>query len=160
MPANLETPPDGTGGKRPATVVPKAPSASSPAVRAAMRGNRKRDTRPELALRSELHRRGLRYRIDTRPLQALRCRADIVFRRQNVAVFVDGCFWHGCPEHGTSPKTNPSYWSAKITRNVERDRINDAELGDAGWVVIRVWEHELPAEAASRIAQALARRSS
>jgi len=122
-----------------------------------MQGNRKRDTRPELALRSELHRRGLRYRVDATPMKGLRCRADIVFRRQKVAVFVDGCFWHGCPEHGTSPRTNASYWSAKIARNVERDRINDAKLNDAGWVVIRVWEHELPTDAATRVARALAR---
>jgi DNA mismatch endonuclease, patch repair protein len=122
-----------------------------------MQGNRKRDTRPELALRSELHRRGLRYRIDAKPLVGLRCRADIVFRRQMVAVFVDGCFWHGCPEHGTSPRTNPSYWSAKIARNVERDRRNDAELSAAGWAVVRVWEHEDPANAADKITQILAR---
>jgi DNA mismatch endonuclease, patch repair protein len=122
-----------------------------------MQGNRKRDTRPELALRSELHRRGLRYRIDARPVEGLRCRADIVFRRQKVAVFVDGCFWHGCPEHGTSPKTNAAYWSAKIARNVERDRLNEVKLSDAGWIVIRVWEHELPKDGASRIARVLAR---
>lgn len=157
MPANLESPPDGTSGNRPETAVPKAPAASSPTVRAAMQGNRKRDTRPELALRSELHRRGLRYRIDTKPVKGLRCRADIVFRRQKVAVFVDGCFWHGCPEHGTSPKTNASYWSAKIARNMERDRLNEAKLSEAGWIVIRVWEHELPTDAASRIARVLAR---
>lgn len=122
-----------------------------------MQGNRKRDTRPELSLRSELHRRGLRYRVDQKPLEGLRCKADIVFRRQKVAVFVDGCFWHGCPEHGTSPKTNASYWSAKIARNMERDRQNDAELGDAGWSVVRVWEHEPPGDAATRIARLLAR---
>jgi DNA mismatch endonuclease, patch repair protein len=122
-----------------------------------MQGNRKRDTRPELALRSELHRRGLRYRIDTEPLDVLRCRADIVFRRHRVAVFVDGCFWHGCLEHGTSPRTNAPYWGAKIARNVERDRFNDAELSAAGWTVVRVWEHEVPAEAAERIAQVLGR---
>jgi DNA mismatch endonuclease (patch repair protein) len=122
-----------------------------------MQGNRKRDTRPELALRSELHRRGLRYRIDAKPLESLRCRADIVFRGQKVAIFVDGCFWHGCPEHGSRPKTNSSYWNAKIARNVERDRLNDAELSGAGWIVVRVWEHELPSDAANRIALLLAR---
>jgi DNA mismatch endonuclease (patch repair protein) len=122
-----------------------------------MQGNRKRDTSPELALRSELHRRGLRYRIDQKPLENLRCRADIVFRRQKVAVFVDGCFWHGCPEHGTSPKTNATYWNAKIARNMERDQLNDAELSNAGWAIVRVWEHEPPADAASRIAGILAR---
>lgn len=120
-----------------------------------MQGNRKRDTRPELAIRSELHRRGFRYRVDTRPIATLRCRADIVFRRKKVAVFVDGCFWHGCPDHGTSPKTNAGYWRAKIGRNVERDRLNEAELSAAGWTVIRVWEHEIPADAAERITRAL-----
>lgn len=122
-----------------------------------MQGNRKRDTRPELAVRSELHRRGLRYRIDQKPLKGLRCKADIVFRRQKVAVFVDGCFWHGCPDHGTSPKTNAAYWSAKIGRNMERDRLNDAALSKAGWAVVRVWEHEMPADAAEGIARTLAR---
>lgn len=122
-----------------------------------MKGNRKRDTRPELALRSELHRRGLRYRVDQKPLKALRCKADIVFRRQKVAVFMDGCFWHGCPAHGTSPKTNASYWSAKLARNMERDRFNNAALSEAGWAVVRVWEHETPADAAERIARCLAR---
>jgi len=116
-----------------------------------MQGNRKRDTRPELALRSELHRRGLRYRVDASPLPGLRCRADVVFTRLQVAVFIDGCFWHGCPEHGTKPNTNASYWQAKIGRNVERDRRNDARLSKEGWTVIRVWEHEDPTVAARRI---------
>ena len=116
-----------------------------------MQGNRKRDTRPELALRRELHRRGLRYRVDASPLPGLRCRADIVFTRPRVAVFVDGCFWHSCPEHGTRPSTNAVYWKAKIGRNVERDRRNDAHLSAEGWTVIRVWEHEDPAIAAQQI---------
>jgi DNA mismatch endonuclease (patch repair protein) len=157
--ANLETRPDGTAARRPATIVPKAPSASSPAVRAAMQGNRKRDTRPELALRSELHRRGLRYRVDTRPEKTVPCRADIVFRRPKVAVFVDGCFWHGCPTHGTSPRTNAPYWKAKIARNVERDRLREADLSTAGWAVVRVWEHETAAEAADRIGRIISSRS-
>lgn len=120
-----------------------------------MQGNRKRDTRPELAIRSELHRRGFRYRVDTRPIATLRCRADIVFRRKKVVVFVDGCFWHGCPDHGTRPKTNAGYWRAKIGRNVERDRLNEAELNAAGWTVIRVWEHEQATDAAERISRTL-----
>lgn len=120
-----------------------------------MKGNRKRDTKPELALRSVLHRRGLRYRVNARPSQPLACRADIVFRRQKVAVFVDGCFWHACPEHGTSPQTNASYWSPKIARNIERDRRNDSVLEAAGWTVIRVWEHEPAEEAASRVIDVL-----
>lgn len=116
-----------------------------------MQGNRKRDTGPELALRSALHRRGLRYRVNVKPVATIPCRADIVFRRQRVAVFVDGCFWHACPQHGTSPRTNASYWSAKIARNVERDRRNDADLTAAGWTVVRVWEHEHPQAAGERV---------
>jgi DNA mismatch endonuclease, patch repair protein len=141
--------------RRSIITVPKAPEASSPAVRAAMKGNRKRDTRPELAIRSELHRRGFRYRVDARPVTTLRCKADIVFRPKKVAVFVDGCFWHGCPDHGTSPRTNAGYWRAKIGRNVERDRANEAVLVAAGWTVIRIWEHESPGDAAERIGRVL-----
>lgn len=92
-------------------------------------------------------------------MTTLRCKADIVFRPKKVAVFVDGCFWHGCPDHGTSPKTNAGYWRAKIGRNVERDRANEAELGAAGWTVIRIWEHETPAAAAERIARVLNKRA-
>jgi DNA mismatch endonuclease (patch repair protein) len=141
--------------KRSIIAVPKAPDASSRAVRAVMKGNRKRDTRPELAIRSELHRRGFRYRVDARPVPTLRCKADIVFRPKKVAVFVDGCFWHGCPDHGTKPKTNADYWHAKIGRNVERDRLNGLRLRDAGWTVIRVWEHDSPTEAAAAIVRVL-----
>lgn len=137
--------------------VPAAPVASSTAVRAVMVGNRKRDTRPERALRSALHCRGLRYRLHTRPTEA-RCQVDIVFPSARVAVFVDGCFWHRCPEHGVRPRTNSDYWDAKIARNLARDRRNDAELEAAGWTVVRVWEHEVPEEAADRISQLILQR--
>ncbi len=132
--------------------VPKSPAASTEAVRAVMVGNRKRDTRPELALRSALHGRGLRYRVDLK-LGAVRSapRPDIAFTRVRVAVFVDGCFWHGCPEHGTSPRINESYWSAKIARNQQRDAENDARLRNLGWVVMRVWEHEETERAADAV---------
>jgi DNA mismatch endonuclease (patch repair protein) len=110
-----------------------------------------RDTGPEIALRRELHRRGLRYRVHFRPLPALRRTADIVFTRRGVAVFVDGCFWHSCPEHRTFPVTNQAFWAAKLARNVERDRETDRLLAAAGWTVIRMWEHEDPAEAADRL---------
>ena len=117
-----------------------------------MQGNRKRDTKPELALRRELHRRGLRYRVDAPlPLAGVRRRADVVFPRRRIAVFVDGCFWHGCEQHGTSPSTNATYWTVKIARNVSRDAETRRLLQDAGWVVVRVWEHEDPTVAASRI---------
>ncbi|TML54150.1 MAG: very short patch repair endonuclease [Actinobacteria bacterium] len=122
--------------------VPFAPPPSSPAVRAVMRANSVRETRPERVLRSALHQRGLRFRKHVALLERGRCRPDVVFPRQRVAVFVDGCFWHGCPQHGTRPTTNSDYWSAKITRNVGRDREHDLLLGSLGWHVIRIWEHE------------------
>jgi DNA mismatch endonuclease (patch repair protein) len=137
--------------------VPPAPAASSPAVRAVMQGVRGKDTKPELALRRELHRRGLRYRIHQR-IEAgdRRCNVDIAFRPARLVVFVDGCRWHKCPIHHREPRTNADYWNAKLARNVARDRANDAALAAAGWHVVRVWEHEDPAEAADRVQAALA----
>jgi DNA mismatch endonuclease (patch repair protein) len=123
-----------------------------------MKSTRRRDTPGELALRSQLHRRGLRFRVDT-PVLGLRRRPDIVFRGKRIAVFVDGCFWHGCPQHGTVPKANRDWWVAKLAANESRDRDTDERLSDAGWVVIRVWEHEDPVAAADRIASAYAARS-
>jgi DNA mismatch endonuclease, patch repair protein len=128
-----------------------APPPSSAAVSAVMRGNRKTDTRPELALRSALHGRGLRFRKNVRPEPDINCRADIFFRGRRLAVFVDGCFWHGCPHHGTKPRTNAGYWSSKIALNRERDRASDKLLTQRGWRVLRVWEHESPVEAANRV---------
>jgi DNA mismatch endonuclease, patch repair protein len=118
-----------------------------------MQGNRGRDTRPELALRSALHRRGLRFFKNRRPELDVSCRADVVFPAARVAVFLDGCFWHQCPDHGTAPGTNSTYWRAKLDRNVARDRRNDADLRAAGWRVVRVWEHEEPDAAAEVIAE-------
>lgn len=128
------------------------PWASSPAARAVMVSNRRRDTRPELAVRRAVHALGLRYRVDVRPLPTVNRRADLVFSRRRVAVFVDGCYWHGCPDHGTTPKTNAIYWGGKIARNSERDRDTDARLREAGWVVLRFWEHQDPLAAAEEIA--------
>jgi DNA mismatch endonuclease, patch repair protein len=125
-----------------------------------MRGNRSRDTQPEVRLRSALHRRGLRYRKHVRPLQSLRFEADIVFRRDRVAVAVDGCIWHACPDHGMTFKTNAGYWREKIARNVQRDRRNERLLSEAGWRLVRVWEHEPPEAAARRIEALLRTRSS
>lgn len=110
-----------------------------------------RDTAPEIALRRELHRRGLRFRVDRPVLDDKRRRVDIVFGPTKVAVFVDGCFWHGCPVHATQPRSNSSYWQDKIATNRRRDRDTDSRLEAAGWMVIRVWEHEDPVDAASRI---------
>lgn len=121
-----------------------------------MQGNRRRDTGPERRLRSALHARGFRFRID-HPIElgGRRVRPDIVFTRQRVAVFVDGCFWHACPQHGTQPRTHAPYWSQKLARNVARDRRVDADLESSGWRVVRVWEHEAPEAAAAIVVAAL-----
>lgn len=130
-------------------------------TRARFRRQRRRDTKPEVELRSALHRAGLRYRVDQPPLPGMRSRADVVFRPAKVAVFVDGCFWHSCPEHSTAPMNNRAWWSAKLAANVERDRRVDHLLETAGWYVIRVWEHEDPHDAAVSIADVVrARRPS
>jgi DNA mismatch endonuclease (patch repair protein) len=120
-----------------------------------MRANRPRDTRPELGVRRELHRRGLRYRVNSAPVSGLRCRPDIIFTRARVAVFVDGCFWHSCPEHGTRPAANGDWWGRKLAANVDRDRRNDRSLSAAGWKVVRIWEHEDPGDGAARVERAL-----
>jgi DNA mismatch endonuclease (patch repair protein) len=111
----------------------------------------RRDTAPELALRSELHRRGLRFRVDRAPVAEIRRRADLVFGPSKTAVFVDGCFWHSCPEHGTKPKANAEFWDRKLSRNRERDTETDRLLVERGWTVIRIWEHEDPSAAADRV---------
>jgi DNA mismatch endonuclease, patch repair protein len=118
-----------------------------------MRSTPQRDTPAELRIRKLLHAKGLRYSIDAKPLKDSPRRADVVFRRARVAVFVDGCFWHGCPEHGTWPRANEHFWRAKILANKERDVDTNDRLRNRGWVVIRVWEHEDPAAAATRIAR-------
>ncbi|MFI2231224.1 very short patch repair endonuclease [Nocardia testacea] len=121
-----------------------------------MRANRRADTKPEVALRKALHRRGLRYRKDLRiEVGAVKVRPDIVFTRRKVAVFVDGCFWHVCPEHGRLPTTNDWYWAPKLRKNVERDRAADLALAEAGWAVVRLWEHEDLASAVTAVAAAV-----
>lgn len=133
------------------------PPASSAAARATMIANKRRDTGPELALRSELHRRGLRFRIDySLRLPGLTCRPDIVFTRRRVAVFVDGCFWHSCPDHGTLPAANRAWWREKLSANTVRDARNDDALRASGWRVIRIWEHDDVLLAADLIAEATA----
>lgn len=107
-----------------------------------MKANRGRDTKPELAIRRLLHARGLRYRVDARPEASISRRADIVFSKARIAVFIDGCYWHGCSEHGAIPASNRDYWEAKLRRNQERDRETTAMLESAGWTVLRFWEHE------------------
>ena len=107
----------------------------------------RKDSGPEIRLRRSLHRRGLRFRVQA----ALPGRPDIVFPRAKIAVFVDGCFWHRCPEHSTLPKINREWWTTKLTRNAERDREKDDALRELGWEPIHVWEHEDPEIAAAEI---------
>jgi DNA mismatch endonuclease (patch repair protein) len=125
-----------------------------------MQANRSRDTSPELAVRRAVHRLGLRYRVGQRPLPNLRQSADLVFPRAKVAVFVDGCFWHGCPDHYRAPASNRDYWSAKINKNQRRDAAIDAALRHAGWTAVRVWEHDEATAVALHVAQLVRRRSS
>jgi DNA mismatch endonuclease (patch repair protein) len=127
--------------------------ASSPGRRRNMQAIRSRDTAPEIAVRRLLHAMGPRYRVHYKPIPTLNRRADIVFTRQKVAVFIDGCFWHGCPEHGSSSfRENPEYWSHKIRTNVERDRETDTVLESHGWRILRLWTHSDPVSMAQIIA--------
>ncbi|MCA1560579.1 MAG: very short patch repair endonuclease [Acidobacteria bacterium] len=134
----------------------RRPEASSPQVRKRMQVTRRRDTPGELALRAALSALRLRYRVDL-SLPGTRRRPDVAFLRAKVAVFVDGCFWHGCPEHGTWPKANAAWWRAKLKGNVLRDRDTDARLAAMGWRVFRVWEHDEPKSAAAAIARTVRR---
>ncbi|MFC5824969.1 very short patch repair endonuclease [Nonomuraea insulae] len=135
--------------------VQRPTGASSEGVRKSMQSNRGRDTGPELALRRAVHALGLRYRVSIRPLPAIRRTADLVFTKAKVAVFMDGCFWHGCPDHHTKSATNAEFWAEKVRRNRERDAETDRLLREAGWMVVRVWEHESPSPAAELIAEAV-----
>jgi DNA mismatch endonuclease (patch repair protein) len=126
--------------------------ASSIGVRKSMQANTGRDTRPELALRRAVHARGLRYYVNRRPIKAVRRTADLLFPKIKIAVFLDGCFWHGCPEHHTIAKTNAAFWAEKVATNRRRDIDTNRRLTTEGWTVIRIWEHEPTADAADRIA--------
>ncbi|MFS0853289.1 very short patch repair endonuclease [Microbacterium sp. 179-I 3D4 NHS] len=131
--------------------------ASSEGTRKSMVANKRRDTSAELAVRRELHSRGLRYRVDFAPVAGVRRRADVAFTRARIAVFIDGCFWHSCPVHGTSPKKNSAYWGPKLESNVARDRDTDRRLASAGWEVLRFWEHEKATDVADSIQRAVQR---
>ncbi|MGI8434311.1 MAG: very short patch repair endonuclease [Nocardioidaceae bacterium] len=124
-----------------------------------MQRQKRAGTSPEVAIRRLLHARGLRYRVD-RPLDlaGVRRRADLTFVGARVVVFVDGCFWHGCPDHATAPKSNAEWWQDKLAANVARDRDTDARLEGSGWTVLRVWEHEDPRAGADRISAAVSAR--
>lgn|SRR5215207_9429540 len=135
------------------------PTPSSRRVSEQMARVATRDTQPEMELRRQLHRRGLRYRVDVSPHPSVRGRADVVFGPARVAVYVDGCFWHSCDEHGVVPKSNREWWRAKLKRTVERDRATERVLRALGWEVVRVWEHEDPVEAADRVDAVLAEQT-
>jgi len=134
------------------------PQAPTDAVRRAMQTQRTRDTAPELALRRELHHRGLRYRLQRKPIPGLRRTVDIVFPGPRIAVDVRGCFWHGCNKCKTVPKTNNLWWIEKIAKNRARDEITETALRKAGWEVIIVWEHDNCVDAADRIEKLVGER--
>lgn len=140
----------------------KRPVPSSDEASARMKAVGVRDTKPEIAIRSLLHRAGLRYRVDCRPEASIPRTADIVIRRLKIAIFVDGCFWHSCPIHGTMPAANRDYWQEKLQANQERDADTTKRLGDLGWTVLRYWEHEEPSVVAEQIVEIVTdrRRSS
>lgn len=128
----------------------KRPPPSSEGASARMRSVRQRDTAAEMRVRAALRRRGLGYRVDFSPLGGRR-RADIVFLRARVAVYLHGCYWHLCPEHQTLPKSNSAWWLAKLTANQERDRLARADLEANGWMCLTFWEHEDPESVADAI---------
>jgi DNA mismatch endonuclease, patch repair protein len=127
------------------------PPASTPAVRERMRKQARKDTDCEMEVRRILWKRGFRYRVDVRPEQDLRRKADLVFRRERVVVFIDGCFWHLCPDHGVIPKFNSAWWAAKLELNRERDRQTTEFLRNRGWIVLRFWEHQSASTVAREI---------
>ena len=132
---------------------------SSAAATATMRANKRRDTKPEMRLRSALHRKGWRFRVDVRlSIRGRRVRPDILFAKRKVAVFVDGCFWHSCPQHGQVPRANAPYWQSKLTLNTDRDLGDTRALLSDGWEVVRVWEHEPTDQAVAMVEAALRSR--
>lgn len=132
--------------------------ASSEGVRRSMKSNRGKDTKLELRVRKALHARGFRYRLQRKVPGSNRRTIDIAFSRQHIAVFIDGCFWHGCPLHHTVAKTNGEFWAAKVARNRERDRDTDRMLLRAGWVAARYWEHQATDEIVEDIVSRLTAR--
>ncbi|WP_353886096.1 very short patch repair endonuclease [uncultured Gordonia sp.] len=133
------------------------PTASSTAVRARMSRQRTKDTAPEVRVRKILHARGARFRTEVKLEPDMRTRADIAWRGIRLAVFIDGCFWHGCPEHATRPAANAEWWAQKLDANIARDRRADALLAERGWTVLRYWEHENPEQVADDILGAIQR---
>lgn len=142
------------------TSEPAEPPRVSPggALSSKMSTLARRDTRPEVALRRELHRRGMRFRVQVKVPGNRRRTIDIAFTRARLAVYVDGCFWHGCPEHHVQPRANSEWWAWKVARNKARDEDTDRQLADQGWMSLRVWEHEDVESAANMVVDAYSRR--
>ncbi|MEV2196712.1 very short patch repair endonuclease [Streptomyces phaeochromogenes] len=138
--------------------MPDAAVPSSAAVSARMSRQGSRDTAPEVAVRRLLHAAGMRYRVNVPVPGKPRRTIDVVFPRAKVAIFMDGCFWHGCPVHATQPKANAEWWRAKLDKNMARDLETTEHLAAAGWTVLRFWEHESAEDVARRIAAAVAAR--
>ena len=136
-----------------------AREAATASVHAKFSQLARRDTAPELAVRRALHASGLRYRVEYPMPGAPRRRIDVAFPRQKLAVLIDGCFWHGCPEHRKPPARNSSWWEWKRATNEARDRDTDAKLREEGWRVLRIWEHVEPAQAVEMVRSALAEQS-
>jgi DNA mismatch endonuclease (patch repair protein) len=134
------------------------PKASSETARRVMQGNKGRDTKPELRVRRLVHALGLRYQVNARPEPELRRTADLLFRREKVAIMIDGCYWHGCPMHFSAPKSNSRFWLDKIERNRVRDRDTTKRFEQTGWLVLRFWEHETPSLAAEEISRTVISR--
>jgi DNA mismatch endonuclease (patch repair protein) len=134
-----------------------SPAPSSYVAQRTMQANRRADTKPEIELRAALHARGLRFRKDflVRTSSGVKTKVDVAFTRAQIAVFVDGCFWHGCPEHGVIPRANSHYWEPKLNRNRKRDREVTASLESDGWTVVRFWEHELLEDAVEQVSSML-----
>jgi len=153
VPEHAQIPEEGAAEPRRARVN-GTPAASSELVRGRMRTTKQRNTKPELELRRALFRMGLRFRVDV-PIKGSRRRMDIVFPPDRLAVYVDGCFWHSCPKHGSVPKQNREWWIDKLATNVARDADTDARLRADGWTVLRFWEHEDPEVAAEVVAREL-----
>ncbi|MGW3995354.1 very short patch repair endonuclease [Amycolatopsis sp. NPDC004772] len=150
--ARRVTPPPADGKAKPKPY----PAAANEGRSRNMRANRRTDTKPEVTLRKELHRLGYRYRKDLPiVLEGVRVRPDIVFTKRKVAIFVDGCFWHVCPEHGRHPTSNEWYWTPKLRRNMSRDQLVTEALVDAGWQVVRIWEHVPLRDAVSAVEAAI-----
>ncbi|QNS05999.1 very short patch repair endonuclease [Streptomyces xanthii] len=128
---------------------------SSPGVSARIKRQVSKDTGAELAVRRLLHAAGLRYRVEYPVPGMARRRIDVAFTRTKVAVLIDGCFWHGCPQHATQPKANAEWWRQKLDRNMARDRETTEHLTAAGWTVLRFWEHEAPEDVVERVMRAV-----